>query len=821
MAHSPLAMSEISKLLMSDFGGFYLIPDWRSELRKNGIISKIYELLKTESRKKFIEFLSHAEDNNQSDHHESLFHYTKGFQNTGHFRISLINGRNTGIHGLVMFVQNVSEEYQAFENLQKINSRLSNFFEYCPHGFAISINGRLSFMNQKLIELSGFSNYGQGRNFKDVFPMLDAQSESTWRRKRNVTQQTTLQHRDGHSLVVDATANFITERGQQIKLVCIGETNSGNKVENNLLRYLVSFKQIADSIPDVLFQIRFTSAGHIEFAYFSGNTNSVLGFSIEILQDNPSLLLSYVKLDDINRMRSSFMRSFQNGTTWEDECAIEESLDSEKWVSVRASIIKDHDAFEVSGIINNISEEKKKQKQEASIRKFLLDIHSNDAVQSGDIEGTYQLISKAIHESLRSDYVSFWFFDDQQESMCCDYSEYGSDDFLLRGQVITSEFYPFEWAELKKTGTHFYQINSENSSTLNLFQKTNLFAAIIHNGQISGVLQITWDRKEKHLKSSEIQFIRNLAEIISYSRSVGEKRIFENELIYLNNHLSQLVQRRTEEVTRKRVLLEQKNTEITSSIRYAKHIQSSLLPSQEFFESVFEESFVIYDPKDIVAGDFYWIDEIVSPENSQIKIIACCDCTGHGVPGAMMSMLGSSALSRAVHQSNLSDPREILLQVNNILRENTKKTKHEIFDGMDASICALHYIDSNKTKAKIHFAGANAAIWLFRKKENEFELEIYKGDKFMIGACQSNQAFTQHEIEVNSGDIVYMFTDGMADQFGGPFGKKLKYRRMREMIHEVIHLPLSMQKRCIESAFSHWKGQTDQVDDVMLIGWKV
>lgn len=821
MAHSPLAMSEISKLLMGDFAGFYLISDWRSELRKNGIISKIYELLKTDSRKRFIEFLSQCEDEIHLDHHESLFHYTKGFQNTGHFRISLLNARSSGIQGLVLFIQNVTEEFQAFENLQKINSRLSSFFEYCPHGFALSINGRLTFMNSKLIELTGFSNYTHGREFKDIFPMLDAQSESTWRRKRNIAQHTTIQHKNGHSLVVDAIAHLINEKGQQIKLVCVGETNSGSKVENNLLRYLVSFKQIADSIPDVLFQIRFTFAGHIEFAYFSGNTTSVLGFSIDILQDNPSLLLSYLKLDDINRMRSNFMRSFQNRSTWEDECAIEESLHSEKWVSVRASIIQDQDAFEVSGIINNISEEKKKQNQETYIQKILLDIHSNDAVQSGDIEGTYQLLAKAIHDSLRSDYVSFWFFDDQHESMCCDYSEFSSDDFVLRGQVITSEFFPFEWTEIKRTGTHFYNVYSENTSKTNLFQKTNLFAAIIHNGQISGVLQITWDRKERLLNSSEIQFVRNLTEIISYSRSVGEKRIFENELIYLNNHLSQLVQRRTEEVTRKRTLLEQKNTEITSSIRYAKHIQSSLLPSQDFFESVFSESFVIYEPKDIVAGDFYWVDNITSEENKEIKIIACCDCTGHGVPGAMMSMLGSSALSRAVHQINLSNPSEILLQVNNILRENTKKGKHEIFDGMDASICAMQYLDAQNQTAQIQFAGANASIWLFRKKGAEFELEIFKGDKYMIGACNSNQSFTQHDIVVSAGDIVYMFTDGMADQFGGPFGKKLKYRRMREMIHEVIHLPLSMQKRCIESAFNHWKGQTDQVDDVMLIGWKV
>jgi PAS domain-containing protein len=325
-------------------------------LRKNGIISKIYELLKTESRKKFIEFLSQGEDDIKIAHHENLFHYTKGFQNTGHFRISLINGRAAGITGLVLFIQNVTEEFQAFENLQKINSRLSNFFEYCPHGFAIAVNGRVSFMNKKLIELTGFSNYTQGRNFEDVFPLLEAQSESTWRRKRNITQHTTIQHRDGHSMVVDSIGHLSNEKGQQIKLVCVGETNSGSKVENNLLRYLVSFKQIADSIPDVLFQIRFTIAGHIEFAYFSGNTTSVLGFAIDILQDNPSLLLSYIKLDDINRMSASFKNSFQSGTTWEDECAIEESLHSEKWISVRASIIRDHDAFEVSGIINNISE---------------------------------------------------------------------------------------------------------------------------------------------------------------------------------------------------------------------------------------------------------------------------------------------------------------------------------------------------------------------------------------------------------------------------------------------------------------------------------
>jgi serine phosphatase RsbU (regulator of sigma subunit) len=348
---------------------------------------------------------------------------------------------------------------------------------------------------------------------------------------------------------------------------------------------------------------------------------------------------------------------------------------------------------------------------------------------------------------------------------------------------------------------------------------------VFHNGKLCGMLFAEQLGFARNWDSFEIQFLKSLSEIISYVKSVNEKVSFEAELVYLNNHLSQLVQTRTEELSKKQELLEIKNDEILSSLRYAKHIQSAILPHKDYFERLFPESFVFYQPKDLVAGDFYWAESMVLPSkfgDNEVALVAACDCTGHGVPGAMMSMLASSALSRALHQYSLNDPGDILYQVNQILRENMNKSKNEIFDGMDTSLCSITYTNLEKTEVKVKFSGANSPLWIFRNNHLlGYDHQIIKGSKMSVGINQANALFDVHEITLKKGDLIYMFSDGFADQFGGPLGKKLKYPRMRDMLLEIIHLPLSIQRRCIESAFENWKGDNEQIDDVLLIGIKL
>jgi serine phosphatase RsbU (regulator of sigma subunit) len=233
----------------------------------------------------------------------------------------------------------------------------------------------------------------------------------------------------------------------------------------------------------------------------------------------------------------------------------------------------------------------------------------------------------------------------------------------------------------------------------------------------------------------------------------------------------------------------------------------------------------MYQPKDIVAGDFYWAESATIQNKfgeKEISMVAACDCTGHGVPGAMMSMLASSALSRAVHQYSLSEPNDILYRVNQILKENMTKSKNEIFDGMDASLCVLEYTNYSKTEALLKFSGANSPIWIFRQNDSMgYEHIRVKGDKQSIGLGHSEFSFTGHEIPLKKGDIVYMFSDGFADQFGGPLGKKFKYKRLKSMLLEINALSLDKQKILIKDALKSWQGEHDQVDDICVIGIRV
>jgi serine phosphatase RsbU (regulator of sigma subunit) len=264
-------------------------------------------------------------------------------------------------------------------------------------------------------------------------------------------------------------------------------------------------------------------------------------------------------------------------------------------------------------------------------------------------------------------------------------------------------------------------------------------------------------------------------------------------------------------------LIREKNKEITDSINYAKHIQNAILPSETLFKNYFKKSFILFKPKDIVAGDFYWM--YVNPE-SDLYYFAAADCTGHGVPGAMVSVICSNALNRAVREFNISEPGKILdkcreLVISTFINEeiiSIENSETKVKDGMDISLCCWN----NKTN-ELLWSGANNPLWILR----ENSILEYKPDKQPIGNSDAFIPFTTKRIQLQKNDNIYVFTDGYADQFGGEKGKKFKYSQLKELLLKVNNFDPDEQKKEIDSALEKWKGELEQVDDILIIGIKI
>ena len=251
--------------------------------------------------------------------------------------------------------------------------------------------------------------------------------------------------------------------------------------------------------------------------------------------------------------------------------------------------------------------------------------------------------------------------------------------------------------------------------------------------------------------------------------------------------------------------LEEKNKEITDSITYAKRLQNAILPSEQSIKEHLPENFILYKPKDIVAGDFYWMHLIESRTKSQDDksedakqknldsntiLLAVADCTGHGVPGAMVSVVCSNALNRSVNEFSLTEPGEILDKTRELVLETFSKADEDVKDGMDITLVSIN-------GTNVQWAGANNPLWYI--KATEFG-EI-KAHKQPIGKIENPSKFPTHSLEFNKGDMLYLITDGFADQFGGAKGKKYKYQNLKEQLTSIHQKPLTEQHTILNTIF--------------------
>ncbi|HEY1039615.1 MAG TPA: tetratricopeptide repeat protein [Bacteroidia bacterium] len=314
-------------------------------------------------------------------------------------------------------------------------------------------------------------------------------------------------------------------------------------------------------------------------------------------------------------------------------------------------------------------------------------------------------------------------------------------------------------------------------------------------------------QKESELKqASTIRFalITGLVLIVGFSGFIYNRFKLtqrQKETISLQKEMVEIKRKETEE---QKLVIEHKQKEIIESISYAKRLQEAILPPQEFVSKYVPDNFILYKPKDLVAGDFYWAEEI-----NDLFFIAAADSTGHGVPGAMVSVVCSGALHRAVKEFKETESGKILDKTRELVLETFERSESDVKDGMDVSLLCI-----DKKQKRIHWSGANNPLWYIKHNE----LNEIKADKQPIGKSDHPKPFTSHEISYEKGYVFYLFTDGYADQFGGPKGKKFKYKQLADTFLHIHTESMNHQKSFLENTFESWKGDLEQVDDVCIIG---
>ena len=294
-------------------------------------------------------------------------------------------------------------------------------------------------------------------------------------------------------------------------------------------------------------------------------------------------------------------------------------------------------------------------------------------------------------------------------------------------------------------------------------------------------------------------------------KSLADLDLANQEMHQLNDTLEQKVVNRTVALRKEKEIVEISSKEIKESIKYAKRIQASILPPNKRLKEGFKDSFVYYKPKDVVSGDFYWYEKV-----NKNALFAVVDCTGHGVPGAFMSMIGYTQLNEIVSQQKITDPGLILKELDKrvkiALHQNAINDKNSK-DGMELGLIHLDF-----SKSQLEFAGAMRPLYLVRNGQ----LQIIKGSKFAIGGVTlRKKEFTTTRLQVKSGDSIYIFSDGYPDQFGGPRGKKFMTRNVEEMLRNIGHLSMVEQDEIVKQTIQHWMNEEEQVDDILFSGIKI
>jgi serine phosphatase RsbU (regulator of sigma subunit) len=329
-----------------------------------------------------------------------------------------------------------------------------------------------------------------------------------------------------------------------------------------------------------------------------------------------------------------------------------------------------------------------------------------------------------------------------------------------------------------------------------VFTATDVFQEVFDVGAIDFI-------EKPFNEESLIIRIKSALNLLDSYRAIERQKIE----IEKRNHK---IKKQHEDVLKQKDIISKKNEEITADLRYSQRIQEAILPRDEFIREILPQHFIVNIPKNIVSGDFYWLEKT----NNKV-ILAVADCTGHGVSGALMHMMGIIFLNEIVKKKQIKEPGEIMGELRNYIMSSLHQTGKfgETQDGMDLALCTIDF-----DTYKLQFVGANNPLYIINNKG----LTEIKGDRMPVGInINYDKPFTTHEIKLQRGDTLYMFTDGYADQFGGLKGKKFRYKYFKELLIGINGSSLQKQKDIIKQTFYKWKGEHEQVDDVLIMGVKI
>ena len=378
------------------------------------------------------------------------------------------------------------------------------------------------------------------------------------------------------------------------------------------------------------------------------------------------------------------------------------------------------------------------------------------------------------------------------------------------------EGYDDDWSEWVSLNTKEYNFLHEGDYTFKVKAK-NVYNQISEEDQFSFTILAPWYRTGWAFVIYIVLFfilIYIIIKLATYRLQASKKQLEK----VVEERTKDIVKEK-EKVEEQKLLIEEvhselseRNKDVMDSIKYAKRIQSSILPPLDKLTSEFEESFVLYKPRDIVSGDFYWYEKV-----GDYFIMACADCTGHGVPGAFMSMIGATLLNKIVEQDNIDHCKDALngldKEIVKTLQQTSISDNNMSMDGMDIALIAV-----NQKLMECHYSGAYRPLYIIRDNE----LIIYKANRQSIGGgINKNESFTGDVIELKSGDLLYMFTDGVTDQFGGEKNKKYKTERLKKLLLKICDQNLENQSKIINEEFETWKGDNEQIDDVLITGIKI
>jgi serine phosphatase RsbU (regulator of sigma subunit) len=373
--------------------------------------------------------------------------------------------------------------------------------------------------------------------------------------------------------------------------------------------------------------------------------------------------------------------------------------------------------------------------------------------------------------------------------------------------------------------SELYEKTGEYSLALNLYKEYRIYKDSALNMESIQQVKNAEAKFENDKKQKELEILSQKQKHIDAESQKKKMLLFVAVfgililicvlvILYRNNILKQKTNTRlstfNKEINLQKELVEEKNKEITDSINYAKRIQQSVLTSEAYFKKYTNDFFILFKPKDIISGDFYW-----ALNHDQKFIVMTADSTNHGVPGAMMSMMGINFLNEIVNEKKITNTSEILNQLRRdiIKTLNPESGLYETKDGIDCCLCSFDF-----KNLKLTYSNANNVFYLIRNKE----ITVSKTNKMTLGVGENDHIpFDQFEMEIKKNDLIIAFTDGYSDQFGGDSGKKFKHKQLEELLIKNAHLQLQELKQLLENTIQNWRGNIEQVDDICVVGIRV